>query len=158
MPAYLKSGGAVALLAIAVPALAVGNPVSISSRVLAEVRKSAADGTTRVELAAPGRVTPGDRVVYQITVRNSGSQAARDLVIANPVPAQLAYAGPAQGSPAPELSIDGQRFAPIAQLTVRTANGQSRAATLADVHIVRWRIASVPAGGSANVSFRATLK
>lgn len=158
MPVLLKSGGAFALLAIAVPALAVGNPVSITSRVLAEVHKPAADGTTRVELAAPGRVTPGDRVVYQITVRNSGSQAARDLVIANPVPAQLAYAGPAQGSPAPELSIDGQRFAPIAQLTARGANGQLRPATMADVRVVRWRLASVPAGGSANVSFRAILK
>ncbi|MDF7777138.1 hypothetical protein P1X14_17905 [Sphingomonas sp. AOB5] len=158
MPAILKSGGALALLAIAVPALAVGNPVTITSRVLAEVRKPAADGTTRVELAAPGHVTPGDRVVYQITVRNSGSQAARDLVIANPVPAQLAYAGPSQGSPAPEVSVDGQRFAPIAQLTARGANGQLRAATLADVRVVRWRLASVPAGGSANVSFRAILK
>ncbi len=161
MTALLKSGAAVALIAVTLPAAALTaavDPITITNRVLAEVRKTASDGTVRTELEPAGRVTPGTNVVFQLTVRNSGKQPATNLVIANPVPAELAYVGAASGSPAPELSTDGKRFAPIAQLTAHGANGQLRAAKAADVRVVRWRIASVPAGGTANVSFRAVIK
>ncbi|MEI9849932.1 MAG: hypothetical protein WDN24_02535 [Sphingomonas sp.] len=79
-------------------------------------------------------------------------------MIANPVPAGLIYSGPAEGSPEPELSVDGTRFGTLSQLSVRTTAG-SRAATPADVRVVRWRLARpVAAGGSGQVSFRAILK
>ncbi len=66
-------------------------------------------------MAAAARVTPGDRIVYQLSYRNSGREPARDLVIANPVPANMAYAGAAEGSAEPELSVDGTRFGSLAQ-------------------------------------------
>jgi len=157
MSQLIKIGGAVALLAI--PVTAFAQPVEITARAMVEQRKAAADGTTKITLASAARVTPGDRIVYQLNYRNSGREPARDLVIANPVPANMVYAGAAEGSLEPELSVDGTRFGTLPQLTVRAANGQVRPALAADVRVVRWRLAApVAAGGSGQVAFRAILK
>ncbi|MBX3563611.1 MAG: DUF11 domain-containing protein [Sphingomonas sp.] len=147
----------VAIIPATLAAAPVGSPVSITAQVLVETRKPAADGTVRIVLAPAARVTPGDRLVYQITVQNSGREAALNLVVANPVPAGLIYAGAAAGSPEPELSVDGVRFGTLSQLAVRS-EGVSRPALPADVRAVRWRIASIAAGRKAHLSFRATLK
>lgn len=156
MKSFVTLAGMAALLAAAAPALA--QPVELVTKVMVETRKPATDGTTRIVLAPAARVVPGDRVVYQIGYRNSGNQPATGLVIANPVPAGLIYVGAAQGSPEPELSVDGTRFGTLAQLSVRTPTG-TRPATNADVRVVRWRLAKpVAAGASGQVSFRAILK
>jgi uncharacterized repeat protein (TIGR01451 family) len=157
MSPLLKLSGAVALLTLSVPAMA--QPVEITARAMVEMRKAAPDGTTKITLAPVARVTPGDRVVYQLTYRNTGREPARDLVIANPVPANLVYAGAADGGVEPELSVDGTRFGPLSQLAVHTADGATRPATTADVRVVRWRLADpIAAGGYGQVSFRAILK
>lgn len=150
-----KAAIAAALLMAPLPAFAQG--VTLDTRVLSEVRETAANGTTRIRLAPAARVTPGDRVVYQIGYHNAGKLPATNVVVSNPVPAGLAYAGPAEGSPAPELSVDGVRFGSLSQLTVR-AGGITRAATGADVRVVRWKLAPIAAGTSGQVSFRAILK
>jgi uncharacterized repeat protein (TIGR01451 family) len=143
-------------LVAAVPAVA--GPVEIQANILAEKRASAADGTTRVSLIPAGRVTPGDRVVYQLAYRNNGMQAANALVIANPVPAAMQYVGPADGSPAPELSVDGKTFGPLSVLKVREG-GAVRPAVAADIRVVRWRLAQpVAPGAKGQVAFRAVLK
>jgi len=145
----------IAALANAAPA---PGQVEIHASVLAEARTPAADGTTRVTLVPAARVTPGDRLVYRIEYRNHGKQAATGLVIANPVPAALQYAGPADGAQAPELSVDGQTFGPLSALKVRSGT-TLRPATAADIRVVRWRIAQpVAAGARGQVSFRAILK
>ncbi|MEP9360913.1 hypothetical protein [Sphingomonas sp. KR3-1] len=142
-------------LANAAPAPA---PIEIRTSVLAERRTPAADGTTHVQLAPAARVTPGDRVVYRIDYRNNGTQAATGLVIANPVPAAMQYAGPAEGSPAPEVSADGKTFGPLSALKVRSGTA-FRPAAAADVRVVRWRLAQpVAAGAKGQVAFRAILK
>lgn len=154
---YLKLGAAAWLL-LGATAPAIAQPVDLLAKVFVEQRTAAADGSVKIILAPAARVTPGDRVVYQFAYRNTGAQVARDLVIANPVPANLVYTGPAAGSPEPELSIDGSRFGPLGQLSVRTASGATRAATAADVRVVRWRLAPLAGGAAGQVAFRATLK
>lgn len=156
MSVLFRSGAAVVLLAAALPASAA--PVELSTRVLAETRSPAADGSVRIALVPAARVTPGDRVVYQIAYRNGGREVARDVVITNPVPRQLAYAGPAANVPAPELSVDGKQFGTLAQLSVRGADGKLRPAIAADVRVVRWKLAPIAAGSSGQVGFRAILK
>lgn len=156
MISMMKVASAVALTAAALPAVA--QPVELLTKVLVETRKPAADGTTKIVLAPAARVVPGNRVVYQISYRNTGREPARDLVIANPVPAGLVYSGAAAGSPEPELSVDGKLFGPLARLSVRTATGM-RPATPADIRVVRWRLTnSVAPGASGQVSFRALVK
>jgi uncharacterized repeat protein (TIGR01451 family) len=149
---------AAAAAALVVPVAAIAAPVELNTHIMVEAKKPAADGTVKVVLVQPGRVVPGDRVVFQVAYRNTGKQAASDVVITNPVPAQMAYAGVAGGSPAPEVSIDGVRFGTLAQFSVRGADGRVRAATGADVRVVRWRLNPIAAGGSGQVAFRAILK
>ena len=133
--------------------------VTITTGLLREQRVAAADGSTAVRLVAPTRITPGDHLVYRISYRNGGQQPASGVVIANPVPAHLLYAGPAANSPAADLSVDGRTFGPLATLSVPTAGGGKRPAEAADVRVVRWRLAQPLApGGEGQVGFRALLK
>ena len=148
--------GALAL-SVAVPAMAA--PIEITAKVLVEKRQAAADGTTRVVLAPVANVVPGERVVYRLEYRNTGKAAASGVVVANPIPKDLNYAGPAEGSPAPEVSTDGSAFGTLAQLRVRGSDGAMRAALQSDVRVVRWRLsAPIPGGGGGKLAFRAVLK
>jgi uncharacterized repeat protein (TIGR01451 family) len=157
-PLLIGLAAAAVLPGIAAAAPAGADPVKITASVQAEVRETAADGTTRVKLVPARRVVPGDHVVYAITVRNDGARPATGVVIANPVPANMRYVGPAAQSPVPEVSVDGKTFGPLATLRITTAAGP-RPATAADVRVVRWRLTQpVAPGGAGQVAFRALLK
>lgn len=144
---HLMLSAAVAAVLVAGPAMAAG--VRVTSTVLVQEKKVAADGTTQISLVAPKRVLPGDRVVYRISYRNEVGQPVSGMVVSNAVPAGLAYRGPAEGSPAPEVSVDGKTFASLTQLRARAE----------DVKVVRWPVAgAIPVGGSGQYAFEATLK
>jgi len=148
-----------ALLAAATTAAAAAGPLQITTAMMVEARSSAPDGTTRVTLVKPVRVTPGDRVVFVLGWRNSGAQPLSDVVLANPLPRGIAYRGPSPGSPAPELSVDGTQFGPLAALRVRAPDGGLRAAGPGDVTHVRWRLPSpVTAGAQGEFAFQAVLR
>ena len=149
---------AVAALAVATPALAAG-PLTLSSEVKVEKRIAAADGTTRTILAAPGHVVPGDRVVFVLNYRNTGSQPLSNVVLANPVPKNISYRAAAAGSAVPELSVDGENFGTLGALRVPTAVGATRAASSDDVTTVRWRLTSpIAAGSQGQFAFQAVIK
>jgi len=144
------------LVAAALPAAAAG--VRVTNSVFVQEKTSAADGTTHVALVPARRVTPGDRLVYRVAYRNEVGQPISGMIVSNPVPAHLVYRGPADGSPAPEVSVDGKTFAPLGQLEVRDTHGVRRALAQ-DVKAVRWRVAgAVPAGGSGEYSYEAALR
>jgi uncharacterized repeat protein (TIGR01451 family) len=140
----------------ALPAKAAG--VVLTNTVLVQEKTVAKDGTTRVALNPARRAVPGDRIIYRIAYRNEVGKPVTGLVVSNPVPAALLYRGPAEGSPAPEVSADGRRFAALSALTVRDASGRDRAATAQDVRAVRWQAAAIPAGAAGQYAFEATLK
>jgi hypothetical protein len=143
---------------VAFPVLAAG-PLEVTSRVMVESKQRMADGGTRVALEPARHVVPGDRVVFVLGYRNTGSQPLDNIVLANPVPAVLAYRAPAQGSPPPEVSIDGKTFGQLTALQVAGDNGAMRPATAEDVTSVRWRLARPLAAGTAGqLAFQATLR
>lgn len=143
--------------AIAAPATAAG-PLEVSSKVLVESKQRAADGTTRVALVPARRAVPGDRVVFVLSYRNTGAQPLSDIVFDNPVPQGVAYRAPMAGSPAPDVSVDGRRYATLDRLTVAAAGG-TRAAAADDVTHVRWRLARPLAPGArGEFAFQAALK
>lgn len=144
--------------ALSAAAMAAAGPLQVESKVLAEQRVRAADGSTKVVMGPVRRVVPGDRVVFALVYRNTGKQPISNVVLNNPVPDQVAYRGPSDNQPAPDVSVDGQTFGPLATLRVR--DGASlRAATAADVTHVRWRIAApIAPGAQGQVSFQAVLK
>lgn len=144
-------------LALAMPAQAA-SPLQVTSHILVERRVAAPDGTTRIVTAATGRHAPGDRLVVELVYRNTGRRPIADLILADPVPAALAYRAPGEGSPPPELSVDGVHFAPLGELVVAVPGG-ARRATLDDVVAVRWRLAdALAAGAGGTLSFHAVLR
>ncbi len=144
--------------AVALPALAAG-PLQVESKVFAEQKTRAADGTVRVALAPVRRVVPGDRVTFILAYRNTGAQPIGNVVLDNPVPKGIAYRAPAATSAAPELSVDGKTYGSLANLRVATATGTTRAATADDVTHVRWRLARpITAGAQGQLAFEAVLR
>jgi uncharacterized repeat protein (TIGR01451 family) len=119
------------------------------------------DGVQSTIIAESQTKTPGDLLRYQITVSNAGPDAADDVVINQPVPAELRYDGDERADT--PVSVDGgESYGPISTrtVTVQSADGgfTNRPATFADVTHVRWTIGSVKPGEKISVSFRGVLK
>ena len=145
--------------ATAAVAPAATGPLQVTSNILVESRAAAADGTTRITLVKPSQVTPGDKVIFVVSYRNTGAQALANVVLANPLPRQIAYRAANPGSPAPDVSVDGTTFGPLGALRIRAVDGSTRAATLNDVTSVRWRLASpLAAGAQGQFAFQAVLR
>lgn len=135
------------------------SPLQLETQIFAETRVAAPDGTTRIALAPPERVGPGDTVVVRVTYRNAAAQPLGGVVIANPVPAGLAYRAAESGAQAPELSVDGEHYGTLDTLRVALPGGGVRPAHASEVSHVRWRLAApLPAGTGGQFAFRATVK
>jgi uncharacterized repeat protein (TIGR01451 family) len=147
------------LLALLLPGAALAqSQVALTSNVLVERTTTAADGTARTSLEAPGIVTPGDRLMFVLAYHNNAASPATDFTVTNPIPESVGYAG--AESAGAVLSVDGGRtWGELSALSVRNADGTSRPATAADVTHVRWRLARpIPAGGSGELRFRGIVK
>lgn len=143
---------------VAASALPLTAHAALKTEVFVEKTLVGPNGVAQVSRHPAGKVVPGDQVVYVITFANDAAKPADGVVITNPVPAGLAYAGPAEGV-APLVSVDGATFAPLSQLTVRRADGAIGPANAADVSTLRWPLVTpVPAGGQVRLTYRATLK
>ena len=149
------------LLAWAPQALAA-DTLELRNEVFQEVDVKDADGSTHRERVPAAKVVPGTEVIYVITYRNAGKQPAANVVITNPIPAELAYQperGPAP-SATPDVSVDsGTRFGALASLSVKDAEGKPRPAQGSDVTHLRWRLREpVAPGAQGSVSYRAVLE
>ena len=81
----------------------------------------------------PRLVTPGDKLVFELSYRNGGAQPATGFVITDPIPPSVDLL-PAATSAGAIFSVDGGRtWGPLAALRVATADGSGRPATAADV-------------------------
>ncbi|KQN08281.1 DUF11 domain-containing protein [Sphingomonas aurantiaca] len=150
---------AAVLAATAAVASAAAGPLQVTSSILVEARAAAADGTTRIALVKPSKVTPGDKVIFVVSYRNTGTQPLGNVVLDNPLPRQVAYRSANPGSPAPDVSVDGKTFGSLETLRVRSLDGSTRAASPNDVTSVRWRLASpLAAGSQGQFAFQAVLK
>ena len=89
--------------------------------------------------------------------RTQSAQPATDVVINNPLPAEVVYVG---GEPAPvAVSVDGGKtFGKLEALTVAGKNNEKRAAEKADVTNVRWIVASLAPGATGKIVYRARVK
>ena len=107
----------------------------------------------------PSKVTPGDKVIFVVSYRNTGKQPLGNVVLDNPLQRQVEYRSANPGSPAPDVSVDGKTFGSLETLRVRSLDGSTRAASPNDVTSVRWRLASpLAAGSQGQFAFQAVLK
>lgn len=147
------------LLALFTPLAArAADSVSIDSQVLVERVETTPDGRQVTTRAEPDVVTPGDRLVFVLKYRNDGAEPATSLVLTNPVPASVTFAGTDDQSAV--LSVDaGKTWGPLGSLFVTQADGTVRPAEVADVTHVRWSLAeAVPSGGGGELSFRGVVE
>lgn len=139
---------------LAAPAFAQAAPVSLKgdARVIRQVVEN---GQTRETLEEPTKVLPGDRLVFTTHYSNGGDKPITDFVVTNPLPApvKLTRAGDF------EVSVDGGKtFGALAGFRVAGADGRPRAAELADVTHVRWKLASIAPGASGDVRYFAEVR
>jgi uncharacterized repeat protein (TIGR01451 family) len=148
-----------AILALIAPVAAhAADNVALSSQVFVERVKAGADGKPVVVREAPKVVTPGDRLVFELSYRNQGAQPATGFALTDPIPQNVVFAG--SESPGAVFSVDGGKtWGPLASLKVAGPNGASRPAVAADVTHIRWSFSqAIPAGGSGKLSFRGVVK
>jgi uncharacterized repeat protein (TIGR01451 family) len=141
----------------ALPAVAgAASKVSLASDVYVERIEQDADGRAKTVLTPPREVSAGDRLVFVLSFRNGGSEAASGFVITNPVPDSVSFAE-ADGA---EVSVDGGRtWGPLAALTVAGADRRARPAAASDVTHVRWRVQeAIGAGQTGQLSYRAIAR
>lgn len=147
------------LIALIAPASAfAANNVALSSAVFVEKTVPDGAGRNRVVLEEPKVVTPGDRLVFILNYRNTGSAPASDFVVTNPMPSAVTYQAAGDGNA--QVSIDGgQSWGPLAALKVREADGRWRNARPEDVTHVRWALKqAIPAGAQGRLSFRGIVR
>jgi uncharacterized repeat protein (TIGR01451 family) len=133
--------------------------VQLTNSVFKEVESKTAAGKIETKLVPAGVVVPGDRMLFVMGYKNAGTKPAGNVIITNPVPSEVQYVR-AQDGGEPVVSVDGGKtFGNIATLTVKNADGSSRAARASDVTHVRWQISrALTPGETGQVSFRGQLK
>lgn len=136
--------GAVFALLLAGMAAAEGESSSLAIRTIAEVESKVTDrGRETVKLVPADRVVPGDRVIYTLEVRNTGTAVAVAPGFSSPIPEHMRYIAGSAVGPGAEVSysVDGGRhFDRAENLTVRGAAGGLRPAVAADYTHIRWRL------------------
>jgi uncharacterized repeat protein (TIGR01451 family) len=118
-------------------------------------------GQNATRLVPAGKVVPGDQVVWTITAKNVCNKPTDNVVIANPVPEHMTYVADSAIGTGTDIaySLDGREFKAAAELTVRNADGSSRAARADDIRAIRWTYkASFAPGASGFVRYRAVVK
>jgi uncharacterized repeat protein (TIGR01451 family) len=148
-----------AVLGVAMPAMAQGH-LEIRTKVQKEETVMTADGKEEKRVVEANTVVPGDEVIYTVTFANVSDEAAENVMITNPLPAELTYiegSADADGSNV-EFSADGgTSFASPGELVVRDEAGE-RPARPAEFTHIRFVVADVLApGASGQATFRARL-
>jgi len=118
------------------------------------------NGESENRLVAVETVIPGERVFYTITFTNVGDEPAENVVITNPIAAELTYVEGSAFAPGMEVqfSVDGgATYAGAADLTV-TEDGETRAARPDDFTHIRWVMeGELNTGSQGTARFAAVL-
>jgi uncharacterized repeat protein (TIGR01451 family) len=149
------------LAAMNVQAQAAKNCIELKNDAQLEQQVTDAQGNKTTKLVAPGKVLPGNEVIYTITASNVCDKAATNVVINNAVPEHMTYVMNSAMGVGTDMvfSLDGTSFAKLEALTVKNADGSTRAARAEDIKAIRWTYSTaINPGQSGFVRFRATVK
>lgn len=134
--------------------------IELKNDVQLEQQYTDAQGKPATRLVAPGKVVPGNEVIYTITAANVCNQPAGNVVINNPVPEHMSYVMNSAMGTGTDItySLDGKSFAKLEALSVRNADGTTRAPRADEIKNIRWTYNTpINAGQTGFVRFRATL-
>ncbi|EAT12007.1 DUF11 domain-containing protein [Bermanella marisrubri] len=148
-----------ALVAL-LPSIAIAQ-VELETEMFEVVEVQQDNGISKVEWIAPDNIVPGDKVGYRIRFENTGSEAADNIVLNNPVPDNTVYVdGSARGANTNIVfSVNGgDSFAKPEQLFIEK-NGQQIQAQAKDYTNVRWTLTTaLPSGESGSVQYVVQVK
>jgi uncharacterized repeat protein (TIGR01451 family) len=132
--------------------------VTLASHAFIEHVKPGPGGQPVTVRDEPKIVTPGDKLIFELSYHNVGAEPATGFTITDPIPASVAFTG--GESEGAIFSADGGRtWGPLVALRVAEPNGASRPATDRDVTHIRWVFArAIPAGATGSVTFRGVVK
>lgn len=128
--------------ALVTPALAA-EPGAIELKATAQKRVVTTNerGEERTEFVKAEIVVPGDEIAYTIAARNVSQESVEQVVITDPIPAQMRFvAGSEESENARvQFSVDGgANFDLEDRLVVVGEDGQTRPATADDFTHIRW--------------------
>lgn len=119
------------------------------------------DGQEQVTYELAEEVAPGDEVRYRLTYANASNDAATNVRLDMPVPAQVTLIeGSVEGRSAiVTYSVDnGATYSKRGDLLV-SADGTNLPATAEDITNIRWTFADdIAAGSSGEISYRGILQ
>jgi uncharacterized repeat protein (TIGR01451 family) len=141
---------------------AAQDTLELRNEVFQEIERKDDAGRVRIERVPAAKVVPGSEVIYVITYRNVGTRPAENVIVRNPVPAELSYKGDAgfvRRAPI-QVSVDGgASYGALADLRVTDSKGVTRQAQAGDVTHLRWTIRdAVRPGEQGSVSYRAVIR
>lgn len=119
-----------------------------------------AQGNKATRLVPPGKVVPGNEVIYTITAKNVCDKPVSNVVINNPVPEHMSYVANSAMGVGTDItySLDSKSFAKLETLTVKNADGNARAAHADEIKSIRWIYGTaINAGQTGFVRFRARV-
>jgi len=153
------------ILTLSAAILAVGvsaNALTASQKVEKEITVQQADGTNVTRLVSAAEVTPGEKIVYTVSYTNDSTEAATDIVLAMPVPADVRFlegTAEREGAIVRYSADGGTSFVERDELVLPAVGGGTRAANADDITHIQWRIAGpVPVGTSDEIKFKARLR
>lgn len=148
-------------LSLALVSVFTSAEVTLTNTVFEVITITNKDGSKQDQWQQPDKILPGERVGYQIEVTNNGTEAAADIVIANPIPEHTVYVqGSAKGLDAQiEFSVDnGKTYALPAELFIEK-DGNRVQAEAANYTQVRWTLNNpLAVGASTTVQYIVKIK
>jgi len=153
-----------ALAFLTLPLAAWAQPkVAISIKAEKEVTVSVKGKNVKKKIMAKGFL-PGEEIIYTLSYVNSGTEAAKDVLITDPIPAGTTFIpGSASDADKATFSINnGKSYSKPTLLTyeIKTPDGkiQKKVAAAEEYTDIRWTIPAVPPGGKGSVNFRVKVK
>lgn len=135
--------------------------IDIKNEAFVEKEEKAKDGKIIKKLVPATTVVPGSEVIFVITYKNIGKEAATDVVVTNPIPKNMTYkAAESEKEAVTELSVDGGKvYSELSKLKVMDKLRKQRPALPEDVTHVRWKVTgSIPPNQEGKVKLKAILK
>jgi len=112
------------------------------------------------KLVPTAEALPGDTIEYQVTYRNTGATAARDVLATLPVPkGGMAYVADSAAPAKVSASLDGKQYAPLplTRTVVREGKQVTETVPVSEYRFLRWQLGELAPGRSATVSSRMRL-
>jgi len=120
-----------------------------------------AQGKSAKRLVAPGKVIPGNEIIWTITATNTCAKPADKVVIENAVPEHMTYVADSAMGPGTTItySLNGRDFMKQADLVVNEAYGKTRPARVDEIKSIRWVVgAAIAPSSMAFARYRARVK